>query len=103
MHGDPDTGVCYYGSGIPDALDAAAQVMSPMLMHWGGADQFIPREQVNAVAAMAAEHDPIECHVHEGAGHAFDNSFAPMFHDPEAAARAWELTSAFLARTLPPN
>ena len=44
-----------------------------MIMHWGGADPFIPREQVDAVAAMAAGHDRIECHVHEGAGHAFDN------------------------------
>ncbi len=50
---------------------------------------------------MAAAHESIECHVHEGAGHAFDNSFAPMFSNPPAAARAWELTSAFLARELP--
>jgi len=103
VHADPDAAVCYYGSGIPDALDAATRIECPMLMHWGGADQFIAREQVDTVAAMATEHDGIECHVHEGAGHAFDNSFAPMFHDPEAAARAWELTSAFLARVLPPD
>lgn len=34
------------------------------------------------------------------AGHAFDNP-SPMFHDAEAAARAWEITREFLARTLP--
>jgi carboxymethylenebutenolidase len=101
VHGDPDVAVCYYGAGIPAALDAATRIDCPMLMHWGGADPYIAREQIDAVAAMAAEHERIECHVHEGAGHAFDNSFAPMFHQPESAARAWELTRAFLERTLP--
>ncbi len=69
-------------------------------MHWGGADPFIPREQVDAVAAMAARRDNIECHVHDNAGHAFDNHHA-HFHVPEARAAAWQLTAAFLARELP--
>ena len=69
----------------------------------GGADPFIPREQVDAVAAMAAAHPRAECHVHERAGHAFDNHRAPMFHMPQARAAAWELTRAFLARELPPD
>jgi carboxymethylenebutenolidase len=98
---DPDVAVVYYGSQIPPALDAAARISCPMIMHWGGADQYTPREQIDAVAAMAAERETIECHVHEGAGHAFDNHLAPMFSDPPAAARAWEMTSAFLARELP--
>jgi len=100
--GDPDVAVVYYGSAIPDRLAGAASIACPTLMHWGGADRFIARERVDAVVAMAADHELIECHVHEGAGHAFDNSFAPMFSNPEAAAAAWELTRAFLARTLPP-
>ncbi|MEA2191739.1 MAG: carboxymethylenebutenolidase [Solirubrobacteraceae bacterium] len=99
---DPDVAVVYYGSAVPDQLDQAASITCPTLMHWGGADRFIAREQVDAVVAMADGHALIECHVHEGAGHAFDNSFSPMFSEPVAAARAWELTSAFLARTLPP-
>jgi carboxymethylenebutenolidase len=99
--GEPDAAVCYYGSGIAGALEAAASITCPTLLHFGGADPYIPREDVDAVAALAAGRDDFECHVHDGAGHAFDNSFAPMFSDPPAAARAWELTSAFLARTLP--
>jgi carboxymethylenebutenolidase len=101
VQGDPDAAVVYYGSGVPGALDAAGEIDCPMIMHWGGADPFIPREQVDAVAAMAADHERIECHVHEGAGHAFDNHHAPHFHHPEAAAAAWALTAAFLARELP--
>jgi carboxymethylenebutenolidase len=79
VNAGPDVAVVYYGSGIPAALDRAGAIACPTIMHWGGADPFIPREQVDAVAAMAAAHASIECHVHEGAGHAFDNHLAPMF------------------------
>lgn len=103
VHGDPDVAVVYYGSGVADMLDAAARIDCPTLMHWGGADPFVAREQVDAVAAMAAGNERIECHVHEGAGHAFDNHRSPMFHVPEARAAAWALTAAFLARELPPR
>jgi carboxymethylenebutenolidase len=98
---DPDTAVCYYGSGIPGALGAADSITCPTLLHWGAADQYTPREQIDAVAAMAAGREQFECHVHEGAGHAFDNSFSARFSNPDAAAAAWKLTSAFLERTLP--
>jgi carboxymethylenebutenolidase len=101
VRGEPDVAVVYYGSGVPGSLDAADDIRCPTIMHWGGADPFIPREQVDAVAAMAGGHALIECHVHEGAGHAFDNHRAPQFHNPDAAAAAWELTTAFLARVLP--
>jgi carboxymethylenebutenolidase len=99
--GDPDVAVAYYGSAIPGELHLGDQVTCPVLMHWGGADAFIPREAIDAVAAMAAERDDIECHVHEGAGHAFDNHHSEKFHVPEARAAAWERTAAFLARELP--
>jgi carboxymethylenebutenolidase len=101
VNADPDAAVVYYGSAIPAALDRAGAIVCPTIMHWGGADPFIPREQVDAVAAMAAAHESIECHVHEGAGHAFDNHLAPMFHNPDARVAAWELTAAFLAREFP--
>ncbi len=101
VDGDPDVAVVYYGSGIPGALDVADRIRCPTIMHWGGGDPYIPREQVDAVAAMAADHPRIECHVHERAGHAFDNHLAPMFHRPEARAAAWRLTAEFLARELP--
>jgi carboxymethylenebutenolidase len=100
-HSDPDVAVCYYGSGIPDALDAADQIACPVLLHFGGADPYIAREQIDAVAALAAAREDFELHVQQDAGHAFDNSFAPQFTNPPAAAAAWQLTSAFLARSLP--
>jgi carboxymethylenebutenolidase len=100
IHGDPDTAVCYYGSGIPDMLDQADGISCPVLLHFGGADPYIPRENVDRVARFAAAKSNMECHIQENAGHAFDNP-SPMFHVPDAAARAWEITREFLARTLP--
>ena len=101
VEGDPDVAVCYYGSGIPGMLDRAGQIRCPVLFHFGGQDPYIPREQVDRVAEFAATRDGMECHVQPDAGHAFDNHDAPMFHQPEPAARAWQITSEFLARTLP--
>ncbi|MFI5613826.1 dienelactone hydrolase family protein [Amycolatopsis sp. NPDC051903] len=48
-----------------------------------------------------ASHPGAEICVQEDAGHAFHNNVAPMFHNPEAAERAWDLTTDFLRRTLP--
>jgi carboxymethylenebutenolidase len=53
------------------------------------------------VAAAAAGRPDWECHIQADAGHAFDNHDSDMFHRPDAAARAWDLTSEFLARELP--
>lgn len=101
IDGDPDAAVCYYGSGIAGMLDRSDRVRCPVLFHFGGEDQYIPLEHAEQVAACAASNDAMECHIHPDAGHAFDNHAAPMFHQPEPAARAWELTRQFLARTLP--
>ena len=98
---DPDVAVCYYGSGIAGALDAGESITCPVLFHFGGQDQYIPREDIDRVCDFADSHPNMECHIQEDAGHAFDNHDAPMFHQPEPASRAWELTREFLARTFP--
>lgn len=99
---DPATTVCYYGSGIPDMLDdAAARISAPVLMHWGAEDPYIPLDDARRACAVAESRPGWECHIHPDGGHAFDNWDNPMFHRPEPAARAWEQTRTFLARTLP--
>jgi carboxymethylenebutenolidase len=98
---DPDALVAYYGSIIPEMLGDADRITCPALFHFGAQDQYIPLEQSERVAAVAASRPGWEVHIHPDGGHAFDNWDHPMFHQPEPAARAWELTRAFLARTLP--
>jgi carboxymethylenebutenolidase len=98
---DPDVAVSYYGSQIPDLLGMADGVTCPILFHFAGADAFLALERAEAVAATFADRPGAQVIIHPGAGHAFDNSFAPAFHQPEPAARAWEETRAFLAQHLP--
>lgn len=97
---DPDACVAYYGSGIATELDLVTRITCPTLYHFGGADQYIAREDVDRVAAAVAERPGVELVVQEEAGHAFENSFAPAFSNPDAAAKSWPVTVAFLAKTL---
>jgi carboxymethylenebutenolidase len=99
--GDPDALVAYYGSGIPAMLDDADRVACHAVFHFGARDPYIPLEQSQRVADFAASRPGWEVHIQPDGGHAFDNWDNPIFHQPEPAARAWELTRAFLARTLP--
>jgi carboxymethylenebutenolidase len=93
--------VSFYGSMVPENLDAMGQVQSPMQLHFGGSDPYIPREQVARVEAAAADRPNVEMHVEEDAGHAFHNRMAPIFHVAEPAARAWRRTEEFLQQHLP--
>jgi carboxymethylenebutenolidase len=99
--GTPDVAISFYGSTVASDLAALAEVTCPLQFHFGGQDPFIPRSDVRAVEEAVASHPGAEIHVQEEAGHAFHNNVAPMFHHPEAAARAWALTVAFLRRALP--
>jgi carboxymethylenebutenolidase len=98
---DPDVAVCYYGSAISSALDKAEGVRCPVLFEFGDADGYISAEQRESIRAAFEGRPHTEFHVHSGANHAFDNHNAAMFHHPEAAARAWEETKAFLGREFP--
>jgi carboxymethylenebutenolidase len=97
---DPSAAVSYYGSAVPAALPQADQISCPIIFHFGAEDPYVPAEQVELVEQAARERPGWEFHRHPGAGHAFDNHDAPMFHQPDAAAVAWEQTREFLARVL---
>jgi carboxymethylenebutenolidase len=99
--GEPSAVVSYYGSGVADNVARVDAVTCPVLFHFGGDDAFIPADQTERIRAAVAGRPDIELVVHEGAGHAFDNHEAPMFHDADAADRAWGQTVAFLGRHLP--
>ena len=98
---DPATCVSYYGSAIPDALELAGQVRCPILFQFGDSDDNIPAPKQQAIRDAFAEHSGAEFHVHEGAGHAFDNYNGATVHHARAAREAWAQTAAFLRRTLP--
>jgi carboxymethylenebutenolidase len=82
-------------TGAPAVLDHAGDTRVPVLGLFGGADQAIPVEQVEAydraLDATGVEH---EIHVYPGAPHSFfDRTQA---EHAEASADAWRRTLAFL-------
>jgi carboxymethylenebutenolidase len=101
VEGDPAVAVSYYGASVPEALAEGERVTCPVIFHFGAKDQFIALEEAELVAAAAGERPEWECHIQADGGHAFDNHDSEMFYQPEPAARAWALTSEFLARELP--
>jgi carboxymethylenebutenolidase len=97
----PDAAVLYYGSGTAAALDLAPDIRCPVLFHFGDDDPYLPAEQVEAIRRAFSGRDDVEFDVQPGAGHAFDNYLAPMFHVAAAREAAWALTEDFLRRRLP--
>lgn len=97
---DPDAAVSYYGRRVPDSLERAGEVKCPLLLHFGGRDGYVERDAIAKVEKLAARRKYFEIHVHENAGHEFDDHLAEMFHDPDAASGAWKITTDFLKRNL---
>ncbi|MPV36568.1 dienelactone hydrolase family protein [Georgenia subflava] len=95
----PDVLVSYYGSALPNLLGLADQVAAPSIHHFGTDDSYIPLETVLNIREVVGGPE-VEFHLHDGAGHAFDNP-RPEFHHAEASAAAWQQTTAFLTRRLP--
>ncbi|USQ76515.1 dienelactone hydrolase family protein [Ornithinimicrobium cryptoxanthini] len=93
--------VSYYGSALPQLVQAGVQVNLPSLHHFGTADAYIPMEQVAQIRDWVSQgHDDVRFKLHEGAGHAFDNPH-PMFRHKAASRDAWRQTAKFLRKRLP--
>ena len=94
-----DAAVMYYGRVVTDG-DRLARLDAPLLGHFGGADTGIPLDGVRAIeAALRERRRDVTVHVYEGAGHAFANPSGQSFL-ADAAALAWQRTTAFFARHL---
>jgi carboxymethylenebutenolidase len=92
--------VSFYGGGIAtQLLDRVDRLHGPQLLCWGGKDTHIPPEHTRAIDdALRAAEKPYTTVTFGEAGHAFFCDQRPAYQ-PEAAAEAWALTIAFLART----
>ena len=96
---DIDVLVDYYGSAIRDLTHLAGKITAPSLHHFGLADAYISPEAVRQIEVAVTRHGA-RFETYPGAGHAFDNP-SPVFHHPEASARAWNVTTGFLNEHLP--
>lgn len=99
--------VSYYGGGIGAEKDRfgreilierAAQMVPPILLHYGGQDGSIPPAEHGRVASALSEAGKrYVLSVYPQAGHGFDCNERPSY-DAEASAEAWALTHHFLGR-----
>ena len=88
---EPACCVCYYPGGI--IKYAAEEPACPVMIHFGGADDHIGQDQIDAVEKAHAKHEgEVEIFIYEGAAHAFANPDRPSYKaDAEKIARARSL------------
>ncbi len=99
---DVDAAVSFYGVGIEESLAESGAIACPLLMHFAGADSYVPQEALEAVSAHFAARPEVRIHVYPGVDHAFYNHVrADVYHRPSAMV-AHTRTIALLRRTIGP-
>ncbi len=96
---DSDGNVGYYGVGLGDLLDEAANITKPLMLHIAAKDQFVPPEEQEKIKAALADHPQVEIHVYEGQDHAFAR-VGGEHYDQAAAELANRRTREFFRRVL---
>ncbi|MCQ4145405.1 dienelactone hydrolase family protein [Vogesella sp. AC12] len=94
-----DAAVCYYGGGIQQHLDVAADIGMPILFHYAAQDGHISQDMVAAVKAAFADKPNAVFHDYAGVDHGFNCWGRPMY-DQRAAALAHGRSLQFLAAHL---
>lgn len=94
-----DAAVSYYGVGIQHALDQAAKIRCPLLLHIAGQDHLCPPEAQEAIAQAMASHPQVRLMHYPAAGHAFARPAGQAF-DAAAASEADNATAEFLERAI---
>jgi carboxymethylenebutenolidase len=95
----PDCAVGYYGVGIDAALDEAANVSSPLMLHIAGRDKFCPSEAQAKIHATLDAHPFATLHDYPEQDHAFARTGGEHY-DARAAELANLRTVEFFARHL---
>ena len=94
-----DAAVAYYGGGIQNKLDEAANVKVPMLFHYAEHDSSIPQTAVEQVKQRFAGHANARFYDYPGVGHGFNCSDRSAY-DQHASALAHGRTLEFLSSNL---
>ncbi len=90
----------FYGGGITGHLDQAERIQAPLYLFFGDEDAFIPREQVDQIAARLRElGTDYKLKSYPGAAHGFFCDQRES-HEPKAAEDAWSELRSFFAEHL---
>ncbi len=94
-----DGSVGYYGVGIEGALDEAANIGKPLMLHIAEKDGFVPAEAQAAVRVALGDNPLVTIHDYPGVDHAFARIGGEHFAEAEAAL-ANRRSADFLAHHL---
>ena len=94
---DLGAGVPFYGP--PPAVEDAAKVKAPLMMHFAENDSFVNPAFVPYEAALKSAGVRMTSYTYAGTQHGFNNDTTPRF-DAAAAKLAWERTLAFFNQNL---
>lgn len=94
-----DSAVCYYGGGIQNNLDRAADIEVPVLMLFGEADSHIPMDDVQKIAEAFDDNDLVDIVSFTDAEHGFNCSHRESYHQ-RAAVEAHGETLIFLSEQI---
>jgi len=83
--GSLDAAVSYYGGGIQNQLDKAAQIKVPMQFHYGELDHGIPPSAVGEVKERFAGRGDAELYIYPNADHGFNCTERASYHQHSAA------------------
>lgn len=89
----------YYGVGIQDMLDAAADISAPTLIHIAERDEFVPAAAQAAIADDLAGHALVQVHVYPEQDHGFARN-SGMHYDADAAGLAHQRTLDLFEKAL---
>ncbi len=94
-----DAAVVYYGAGIDKYLGEADQVTTPLMIHLGEQDEYIPPPAQQAIIAALADNPLAHVFTYPGCNHAFARHRGTHY-DADAAALANGRTAEFFERHL---
>jgi carboxymethylenebutenolidase len=97
LYGIPILPPEYSPTGRPlSRLPLLKELRAPVQFHFGGDDQAIPADQIDALeAATPTAAQGAEFHRYAGAGHAYHDDTHPN-HDAQAADLTWSRTVQYL-------
>ena len=90
-----DAAASYYGKGIEQYLGEANRIRCPMVLHFGGADRFIPASLIDRIASAVAHKSNIAVYTYPGVDHGFNSEDRPAYN-AEVAKLAMQRTLAVL-------
>ena len=83
---DAEANVGYYGVGIPDNLDEAKNITSPLLLHVAEEDGFVDKDQQKAMHEALDDHPKVTLIDYPGRDHAFARKGGEHYHEADAKA-----------------